>query len=189
MEISKNKVVTLSFELRVDGSEGEVIEQVTKERPLSFLYGAGNMLEKFESNLTGLNVGQKFDFMVEYADAYGDVSDEAIVDLPLNLFEVDGKLEEGLLEVGNTVPMQDNQGNRFNGTVVEVGEEVVSMDFNHPLAGEDLFFSGEILDIREATEEEISHGHIHGANSCDSDCDSDCEEGDEEHGCGCCGHN
>ena len=94
-------------------------------------------------------------------DGYGDFNPEAVVDLPSNLFMQDGKLVEQV-KLGERLQMQDNQGNMHQGQVLEITAETVKMDFNHPLAGQVLNFSGEILDLREATEEELSHGHVHG---------------------------
>jgi FKBP-type peptidyl-prolyl cis-trans isomerase SlyD len=86
MTISKNKVVSLVYQLRVDSKEGEVIESLTSDNPLSFLFGAGNLLPKFEQNIDGLKVGESFDFDLEAKDAYGEVNNEAIVDVPLSVF-------------------------------------------------------------------------------------------------------
>ncbi|MBU8893093.1 MAG: FKBP-type peptidyl-prolyl cis-trans isomerase [Bacteroidales bacterium] len=161
MTISKEKVVTLLYQLRVDDKNGDVIETVEKEKPFVFLYGAGSMLPKFEENLNKLKAGDDFEFTLKCEDAYGKASEEAVMDLPKNIFEVDGKIEEGLLAEGNVIPMQNDDGQKFNGVVVEVKEESVTVDFNHPLAGDDLHFEGNIIEVREATKEEIEHGHVH----------------------------
>lgn len=161
MTISKEKVVTLTYELRVDNNKGDVVETVKEEKPFVFLYGAGLMLPKFEEHLNGLKANDKFEFTLKCEDAYGLATEEAVMDLPKNIFEVDGKIEEGLLEEGNVIPMQNDDGNKFNGVIMEVGEENVKMDFNHPLAGDDLHFAGNIIEVREATKEEIEHGHVH----------------------------
>jgi FKBP-type peptidyl-prolyl cis-trans isomerase SlyD len=121
------------------------------------------MLEKFEENIKGLQQGDQFDFMIPSDEAYGQASDDAVVDLPLNVFEIEGEVDYDLLKVGNYIPMQDQQGNRLDGIVLEVGDEKVKMDFNHPLAGDDLFFQGEVLDVREATQDEINQGHANNA--------------------------
>lgn len=90
------------------------------------------------------------------------MTEEAIIDLEKSIFEVNGVIDQKLLEIGNTITMQDQHGNPLDGIVVEVGSDTVKMDFNHPLAGESLHFSGEILEVRDATAEEIAHGHVHG---------------------------
>ena len=161
MTISNEKVVTLVYLLRVDNSEGDIVETVKEDKPFVFLYGAGLMLPKFEENLNGLKVGEKFEFTLKCDDAYGQASEDALMDLPKNTFEVEGKIEEGLLDEGNVIPMQNDKGEKFNGVIVEVKEESVIVDFNHPLAGDDLHFSGHIVEVREATKEEIEHGHVH----------------------------
>ncbi len=161
MTITKDKVVTLTYQLRVDNKEGDVIETVEKEKPFVFLYGAGLMLPKFEENLNGLKAGDDFEFILKCEDAYGLATEEAVMDLPKNIFEVEGKIEDGLLAEGNVIPMQNQEGHKFNGVIVEVGEETVKMDFNHPLAGDDLHFKGNIIEIRDASKEEIDHGHVH----------------------------
>ncbi|MFC2152405.1 peptidylprolyl isomerase [Bacteroidota bacterium] len=161
MTISNNKVVTLVYQLRVDNKEGDIVETVKEDKPFVFLCGAGLMLPKFEEHLDGLKSGDKFEFTLKCDDAYGKASEEAVMDLPINIFEVDGKIEEGLLAEGNVIPMQNNEGHKFNGVIMEVGEENVKMDFNHPLAGDDLHFAGQIMEVREASKEEIDHGHVH----------------------------
>lgn len=161
MTISNEKVVTLVYELRVDNSEGDIVETVKEDKPFVFLYGAGLMLPKFENNLDGLKAGDKFEFTLKCEDAYGLASEEAVMELPKNIFEVEGVIEEGLLEEGNVIPMQNNEGNKFNGVIMEVKDETVTMDFNHPLAGDDLHFEGSIIEIRQASKEEVEHGHVH----------------------------
>lgn len=166
--IEENTVVSLTYELRVNDDKGEIVEKVEKESPLTFLYGRGNLLPDFETNLNGLKKGETFSFKLEPEKAYGSVSEEAIVDLPKNIFEIEGKIDHNLLKAGNNIPMQDNSGNRLNGVVMEISDDIVKMDFNHPLAGDTLFFKGEVSEIRDATKEEIDHGHIHkdGSHPC-----------------------
>ena len=161
MTISNEKVVTLVYQLKVDNSKGDIVETVKEDKPFVFLYGAGFMLPKFEENLNGLKANEKFEFTLKSEDAYGMASEDAVMDLPKNTFEVDGKIEEGLLAEGNVIPMQNNEGQKFNGVVVEIGDENVKIDFNHPLAGDDLHFTGNIIEVRKATKEEIEHGHVH----------------------------
>jgi FKBP-type peptidyl-prolyl cis-trans isomerase SlyD len=189
MEITKNRMVTLTYDLRLDDQNGDMIEQATADRPLRFIYGAGQMLPKFESQLAGMKSGQPFEINLTKYDAYGEINDDAIVELPLQVFSVDGNFDEEMVKIGNTVPMMTGDGQRINGIVLEVSDQVVKMDFNHPLAGEDLHFQGEVLEVREATDEEIaalfSHGCGCGSGGCgDGDC-GDGECGDHEgHGCG-----
>ncbi len=195
MKIGKNKMVSLTYDLYYDDAEGELIEQATSEKPLSFIFGAGLMLPKFESQLEGVTVGSPFEISLQDVDAYGELDENAIVDLPKNIFIVDGAFDEEMIAVGNTVPMMSTSGQRMNGMVLEITDEIVKMDFNHPLAGENLYFKGEILEVREATDEELtalvsgggcgcgSGGGSCGSGGCgDDECgDGGCGDG----GCGC----
>lgn len=189
MIIEKNKVISLIYELRAGNSKGEVIEALEDSNPLTFIYGSGSLLPKFEANIDGLKIGDKFDFELKCDDAYGAVIDEAIVEIPKNVFLHNGEMDNDLIQLGNSIPMMDSEGNRLNGVVVGIGDETVKMDFNHPLAGEDLHFKGSIVEIREATAEEITHGHIHSSNSCGGGCgEGGCgthEHEKESQGCGC----
>jgi FKBP-type peptidyl-prolyl cis-trans isomerase SlyD len=171
MIVEKNKVISLSYELKV---EGKTVETVVADSPLSFLYGVGNLLPKFEKNLDGLKNNESFDFQLPVEDAYGTINEQAIVDVPLKAFEVDEKIDEDLLKVGNQIPMLDQSGNRMNGIILKFDKELVTMDFNHPLAGNDLHFNGTVVEIREATEDEVHHGHVHSEDSCKDCSDPDC---------------
>lgn len=159
MKIAKNTVPSISYELVV---EGEMVDKATNESPLVFLFGAGNLLPEFESNLDGLEPGNEFSFQLSAENGYGEFNPQAIVDLPIDTFKVDGKVQNEVLVEGKVIPMQDQNGNPLQGRVMNVSEENVKMDFNHPLAGKELAFSGKIEDVREAEKEEIEHGHVHG---------------------------
>lgn len=191
MKIEKNIVVALSYTLYKDNENGEVIEVCDASKPLEFIFGSGLLLPKFEENIAGLATGDEFDFALSPKEAYGERTNDAIVEVPLNIFKVNGQLQSDLLYAGNQIPMRDAQGNPLTGTVVRVEEakDVVIMDFNNPLAGVELYFSGKIESLREATEEEIANGlhrgcggcHCDGNSGCGGGCDSNGEDG------GCCG--
>ena len=156
MRISKNKFVSVTYDLNVGGmnEEQELMERATKERPLQFIFGTGSMLPAFEENIKELKAGAKFNFSIAPEDAYGQYAEDHVVELPRNIFEVN--------------------------------DQAVVIDFNHPLAGETLHFNGEILDIHEPSEEEIAAINSAMAGSCGCDncgCDS-CDEGHDN--CGCC---
>lgn len=197
MKITPNKFVSLSYDLNVgEGDEKELMERATPEQPLEFIYGTNSMLEAFENNLDGLSEGDSFDFTLTSDQAYGEYDDEHVVDLPKNIFEVDGKVDENVVFEGNIIPMMDANGNRLNGSVVSVGDDTVKMDFNHPLAGETLNFTGKVLTVREASAEEIAavfapHGGCgcgcgdHEGESCD--CEDKNAAGGCGSGCGCQG--
>lgn len=153
--------MSLTYDLYVDQEEGpEVLaESATEEQPLTFLFGAGQMLPKFEENLSALSTGDTYDFRLSAEDAYGEYDDEAVANLPIDMFN-----GTEIPEVGNVLPLQDNNGNQFQGQVVSVAEDSVIVDLNHPMAGQELHFKGSILNVRPATPEELSHGHAHGAD-------------------------
>ncbi len=195
MTIAKDKMVSLTYDLRLDGKNGEIFESTGKDSPLVFLYGAGLMLPAFENAILSKKAGDRFEIAIPAKDGYGEENEEAIIDLPKHIFHVDGKFDEELVKPGNSVPMMSSGGERMQGMVVSVDENSVKMDFNHPLAGEDLHFTGEILEVRDATEEELDSVYNAGSccsggcggGSCDSNgCDSgSCGNGDSGHS-GCC---
>ncbi len=162
MTVSKNKVVSLTYELKLDNASGEVVDMADATEPLTFLYGAGNLLPKFEANLLNLKANDTFEFTLNATDAYGDFTEDAIVTLPIDIFMIDGKIDPEMLRIGNVIPMQDNDGHPLEGVVKSIEKESVIMDFNHPMAGKNLYFTGSILELRDATAEELSHGHVHG---------------------------
>ena len=162
MQISHNKVVTLTYKLS-DHTTGEQIEETTLETALTFLYGVGGMIPEFEEKLAGKTSGEHFDFHILAANAYGEQDPQHIVMLPANIFhDENGSFDSEMFQVGSMVPMSDSDGNQLRGRILEVNEETVQMDFNHPLAGTDLHFVGTILEVRDAEAEELAHGHAHG---------------------------
>lgn len=162
MKIEQNKVVTLSYKL-TNHKTGETIEETNDQNPLVFLYGVGSMIPDFEQNLSGKQIGDSFNFSITSDLAYGTNNPDQIVDLPLSIFVEEGKaLDQELFFVGAHVPMSDADGNHLRGVILEINPEAIKMDFNHPLAGVDLHFEGEILKVRDASSDEIAHGHVHG---------------------------
>ncbi len=158
MTISPNKVVSVTYQLKVDGN---IVDQTDSSQPLQFLYGAGQMIPGFERQLEGLKKGDNYDFSVSSEEGYGSAIPEEVVEIGMETFMDEGKLIPELV-LGGVIHMQDNHGNRMRGEVREIKEATVIMDFNHPLADKNLDFTGEILDVREADAEEIAHGHVHG---------------------------
>lgn len=179
MKISDSKYVILTYDLNVgEGDELELMEQATLEKPLEFIFGTNSMLQNFETNLYGLSKGDKFKFTLTPEEAYGEYDDERIIDLPLSIFEVNGKVNHDILFEGNSLPMMDTDGNRLMGSVVSVTDSSVTMDFNHPLAGELMHFEGEVQEVRDASPEEIAALFSNqGCSGC-----SGCGDGG---GCGC----
>ncbi|WP_329902980.1 FKBP-type peptidyl-prolyl cis-trans isomerase [Porphyromonas pogonae] len=188
MTISPNKYVACTYDLYVGSeSERELMEQATSEKPLEYIHGMGMMLPAFEKNLFGLSAGDKFDFELSVEDAYGNRVEDAVVELPKDMFMNEkNEFDSSVVFEGNIVPMRDSEGNVLQGNVMEVREDVVVMDFNHPLAGETLHFIGEVKNVHEATAEEIegffgSHG-----GGCGCGC-GDEDSSDEGCGGGCGG--
>jgi FKBP-type peptidyl-prolyl cis-trans isomerase SlyD len=146
MKIGPNKKAKLSYRLEIKDS-GILIEDVKDEQPAEFHFGVNQLLPKFEENLAGLTNGQSFDFVLKAKDAYGQIDPYAIFDIPKDTFEVDGKTDDKMLQVGNLIPMTDNDGNKHMGKIIKVLDKVVTMDFNHQLAGKDLHFTGKVIDV------------------------------------------
>lgn len=202
MKVGKDIVVSLSYTLYKDDENGEILEVCSPEKPLEFIFGSGMLLPKFEKNVANLSISDDFDFVLSPDEAYGERTNDAIVELPISIFTVDGKVKEDILFVGNTIPMRDTNGNPLLGTVTRVDKDVVVMDFNHPMAGTTLYFSGKIENLREATEEEKKNGlkkhccggkgHCggHGEGHCgghsDGGCGGGCGDDEDCGGCGGC---
>ena len=162
MTIENNSVVSVNYTLSEKDS-GMQVEQTSKEHPFVFIFGAGGLLEDFETNLRGKKAGDVFDFFIDHKRGYGARDEQHVVMVPIEAFlGEDGKFDSENVKVDVTLPMMDNEGNRLYGKVVHISLEHVKMDFNHPLAGTDLHFTGEILDVRPATADELAHGHVHG---------------------------
>lgn len=147
MKIGPGTSAEIIYSLSIVDS-GREIEQVTNKQTATFRFGANQLLPEFENRLTGLENGNKFDFVLSAKEAYGSVDPYAIFDIPKDTFEADGKIDENMLQVGNLIPMNDNEGNKHLGRIVNVLENVVTMDFNHQLAGKDLHFNGEIIVVK-----------------------------------------
>lgn len=195
MKISENKYITLTYDLNVgDGSETELMEQATVDKPMEFIFGANMMLDAFEKEIEGLEQGSEFSFHISPEESYGDYNDEQVVELPKNIFEIEGKIDTKVLFEGNVIPMMDSSGSRLMGSVVSIDEEKVTMDFNHPLAGEKMYFTGKVLRVREASPDEIAALFSGGGCGCGSEgggCGSGGGGCGSENGgsCGCGGSN
>jgi FKBP-type peptidyl-prolyl cis-trans isomerase SlyD len=162
--IVPNSVVTLIYDLSVtdENQQKVLVEQAEADEPMVFLFGHSGLPEEFEQQLDGKSVGDDFSFSLTPEQGYGDYDQQAVVEIPKQVFEIDGQVDDQMLQVGNYLPMADNEGNHMQAKVVEIGAEQVTMDFNHPLAGMVMHFEGKIQDVRPATAEELAHGHVHG---------------------------
>lgn len=168
MKVSDNAVVTLDF--TVCNAAGEILDSTENKQPLQYLHGTGYLVTGLEAELAGKVAGDDFDVTLTPDQAYGDY-DEALVQ------SVPGELFDGMeVSEGDTFVAETDDGHRPV-TIVEVAEEYVKVDGNHPLAGMTLSFRGVVREVREATEEELAHGHVHGDH-----------DHDHDHEGGCCGH-
>lgn len=193
MEERRNKYISVQYKLyTVDENGKHLVEQTTADRPFDFISGFGFTLEAFEKNIAHLAAGAAFSFELSKDEAYGDYEEARVLDLERDIFTINGHFDHEHIHAGAVVPLQNEDGNHFFGRVLEVNEEKVKMDLNHPLAGETLLFEGTVTESREATKEEIQHliNHMNG-EGCGCGCE-DCESGCDhhhEHGDGCgCGH-
>ena len=184
MKIEERKVVTLQYDLYVDGENGqeELMEKATAEAPLVYCHGEGMMLPVFEQHMQGLAEGDAFDFVIACQDAYGEYDDEGVLTLNKKMFyNGDGEFDSERVYVGAIVPMNTVDGQIINAQIAEITKDSVTIDLNHPLAGENLHFVGKVLNIREVTEGELKALHHRGCGGgcggckggCD-DCGSDC---------------
>ena len=162
MKVEKNKVVSVNYALRTE-ENGPIVEQTKDDHLLEFLFGRGMMLQKFEDNLNGLEEGQKVSFHLTPEEGYGEYHNEMVVEIPRQTF---ANFPQELMKVGTRVPMQDNHGNHLVGHILAITDATVKMDFNHDMAGKDLYFTVEVKKIRDAEPEEIEHGHVHHEGHC-----------------------
>ena len=186
MVVENQKVVSATYELYIAGEDGkeELMERATEQHPLVWCHGEKMMLPAFEAAMAGKTVGDTFDFVLKAKDAYGEYIPEGLQDLPKKMFfNGDGEFDAERVFVGAIVPMNTVDGQVVKAQVCEITDDTVTIDLNHPYAGEDLHFTGKILDIRDVTEGELKairnpkgcgkcHGHC-GQDAC-GDCDKDC---------------
>ena len=154
MQISEKKVALISYTLT--NSEGQVLDQADEKEPFAFIAGIGNIIAGLDSALNGKVAGDALQVSIEAKDAYGEHRPELLQTVPLEMFQGVDKIE-----VGMQFQAQSDQGVNVV-TVAKVDGEEVTIDANHPLAGETLNFDVKVLEVREATEEELEHGHAHG---------------------------
>ena len=206
MRIEKNKVVAVSYDLEVDG---KVVESTTPEEPMDYIQGMHMLIPAFETALEGLEEGAPFAFTIGPENAYGPYDEKQKTDLPKSAFTIQGKIHEELMEVGRVLPMVGRDGNVAYATVLEVKDDAVTMDFNHPMAGKTLTFKGKVVSVRDATDKELTEGlhgeflppeehhccHGKGKGCCHDQGEGCCEHGDDDGCCcqdhedgECCGH-
>jgi len=148
MIAENGKRITVRYKLYIDDPSGDLVEETTEEEPYEFILGSGEQFDAFDKNIMGLKKGDQFSFLVESDEAFGPYDEEAISDIPKKVFEHDGKIDDALFELYKILPMKDEEGNEFSGVIIGIGEDDVKLDFNHPLAGENLWFDGEVIEVK-----------------------------------------
>lgn len=156
MEIKEKRVAVITYTLKDD--EGQVIQEATEDSPFAFIHGIGQVLPAFDAALEGKRLGDQYGFSLTAAEGYGEYDADQIQSLDKSIF---AEAPAEFMQIGATVPMQYD-GHHIYGVITEIGDDTITMDFNHPLAGKNLHFSGIVLEVREASPEEIQHGHVHG---------------------------
>lgn len=197
MDKKEYKSIAVDYKLYViENGEKELQEETSAGNPFRFLSGFGMTIPGFENAIAPLAVGDTFDFTLSKDDAYGDYYAERVLDLDKEMFCIDGKFDDEHIYVDAIVPLQNQDGNRFMGHVLEISDSKVKMDLNHPLAGKELNFVGSVVESREATNGEIQAmiNHMTGGGGCggcgggckggcggdcggDCNCDGDCDCG------------
>ncbi len=155
MKIAQNSVVSMHYTLK--NAEGEIIDQSEQQEPLVYIHGHGQIIPGLENAMDGRILGDKFQISIPPESGYGEFNQAMIQKVPLSMFDTVEPIEPGMqfhAETSNGMQVV---------TVVAVDDNEVTLDGNHPLAGQNLHFEVEILQIRPATTEELDHGHVHGA--------------------------
>ncbi|WP_293758589.1 peptidylprolyl isomerase [uncultured Paraglaciecola sp.] len=152
--IADQKVVSLNY--TVKDTEGQVVDSSEGAAPLVYLHGQGDVIPGLEAALLGKAPGEEFDVTVEPADAYGEYHEEMVQVVPRTVFEGVENIETGMVFTAQA------QNGPVQLTVAKIDGDDITVDPNHPLSGKTLHFSGSVIEVREATEEELTHGHVHG---------------------------
>lgn len=183
---TQNNYITVAYKLYAKDADSEtedLMEECGKEHPFVFISNLGFTLPAFEKEIQALTKGDKFDFTIPCAEAYGEFNDELMFDVDKSIFKIDGHFDSSYIYEGNVITMASSDGQPFNATVIEVKDDAVTIDLNHPRAGMDLHFIGEVIDNREATNAEITDmiNYASGEGCGCGGCGGGCGDG------GCCG--
>jgi len=157
--VEVNKVITITYELKENDQKGELMERMDANYPFVFLFGTGALLPAFEQELEGLTEKDSFEFVLNCQQAYGEVQEENIINVPRAIFQIEGAEPPNLIVKNNYVALTDDHQETHHGKILDFNDLMVKVDFNHVMAGKNLFFKGAILNIREATVEEIIQQH------------------------------
>jgi FKBP-type peptidyl-prolyl cis-trans isomerase SlyD len=155
MQIAKDKVASIEYTLT--DTEGQILDSSVGGEPLAYLHGAGNIIPGLEKALEGRQVGDAFTVSIAPAEGYGEKDDSLTQEVPRRMF---GGVDE--IEVGMQFHAQTDNGMQVI-TVAAVSGDMITVDANHPLAGQTLNFDVKVVEVRAATGEELEHGHVHGA--------------------------
>lgn len=146
-------VVSIEYTLHVDG---ELLDTSEGQGPLQFLAGHANIIPGLESAMRGMKIGESKDVVVQPADGYGEFDDEAFMNVPREQFPKEMQLAEGV-----ELTVRDDEGNARYARVDNIEGDAVTLNFNHPLAGDELHFHVKVVSLREPSAEELEHGHVH----------------------------
>lgn len=161
MKIEKDKVVYISYTLSSVDDDHQIVGHAPATEPFAYIHGHEFALPALEQHLEGLSKGDSFDFILTPEQGFGEYYEENMVDYPLQAFK-DQNYPEELLKIGEIVPLQDEDGYPLDGVITAIDDKVVTIDFNHPFAGRNLHYQGKVLDVRNATSEEILQGIVKG---------------------------
>ena len=196
MDNKQSKYISVSYQLYSIDANGEkqLEEQTEQERPFRFITGFGFSLDTFEQRMIELPQGEKFYFTLTPDEAFGDYDEEGVHKMKREMFYIDGRFDSDHIFEGAVITLTDNEDKRFLARVIAMDNEAVTLDTNHPLAGKTLNFKGQMIENREATEEEIQklikmltggcQGCGHHGDNCGENCGDGC--GKHEGGCGHC---
>ena len=193
MEKAPNKYIAVAYKLYAE-SEGKkvMVEEAPAEQPFNFVSGLAITIPEFEKAVVALNKADEFDFVLDAAHAYGEHVAERVLDLDKKMFYVDGHFDDKNIYKDAIIPLQNEDGNRFMGHVLEVNDTIVKVDLNHPLAGKSLNFKGTVIESREISKEELQEyvnnlnagGCGGGCDNCGGSCGGEHHHKDGE----CCGN-
>lgn len=161
MTVEDDRVVSLDYTLKVDGG---VVDKSEENDPIQFIQGHGQIIPGLEKQLYGMSIGESKNVVVPPAEGYGEADSSAYAEIPRAEFPPHIPLETGV-----ALQLRDKDGDMLDAYIVEVRDDNVVLNFNHPLAGKELHFSVTVVDLRDATEEELSHGHVHSEDGYDED--------------------
>ena len=154
LKVDDRQVVSMDYTLRVDG---EIVDSSEGQKPLEFLQGVGNIIPGLEQELYEMEIGQSKQVVVAAVDGYGEFQAEAVVNVPKSEFP-----EQIPVEIGTELQVRGQNGETLYGRISKIEDDNVELNFNHPLAGKELHFDVTITALREASDEELLHGHVHG---------------------------